>query len=546
MRKLATAAMAVPTIAGIYLATLGRRRNATRLIVGILVFALAGAGIYVASGTRPTTATPPSVAVPLTNAAFRTAVSTGLELDAPISVEFSTPMDRASVAASIQVEPVAPVELDWDTSGRILTISPAGAWAPDTLHAVTVKAGALARTGRPLARPVRSAFLTRPATGADFAATVATGKRVRVDTGFTIAFSAPVEVASLAAAFETVPPVAGTLTPADGVARGRAFTFTPLSRLQPDTRYELRLSGVRTADGEVLADARFAVRTAKAPAVLRFRPRAKSTDVPREAAISVRFSQPMDRASTKKAFSIEAGGKAVPGKIRFAENDTVIVFVPSSRLPYSAKVVARVADTAESADGTPIAGASAGSFTVEKKPAPPKPKAAPRTTRTTTRSSGGGGSTGGGGSWGSVERYYLKLMNCTRTGGWVTSSGSCSSPGGRNVAALRLDSGISSKVARPYAKLLATRGLCSHYANGGPDDRLRRAGYTSYRWAENIGCRSGDPFKAVLGTHLYFQSEHSYNGGHWVNMMNSQYDRAGIGVYVSGGRVRLVVDFYHP
>ena len=32
-------------------------------------------------------------------------------------------------------------------------------------------------------------------------------------------------------------------------------------------------------------------------------------------------------------------------------------------------------------------------------------------------------------------------MNCTRTGGWVTSSGRCSSPGGRNVAPLKLDSG---------------------------------------------------------------------------------------------------------
>jgi len=42
----------------------------------------------------------------------------------------------------------------------------------------------------------------------------------------------------------------------------------------------------------------------------------------------------------------------------------------------------------------------------------------------------------------SVEVYYLKLMNCTRTGGWVTSTGGCSSPGGRNVAPLKLDSGI--------------------------------------------------------------------------------------------------------
>ena len=51
---------------------------------------------------------------------------------------------------------------------------------------------------------------------------------------------------------------------------------------------------------------------------------------------------------------------------------------------------------------------------------------------------------------------------------------------------------------------------------------------------------------AVLGSHLFFQSEKSYNGGHYVNLMNAKYDRVGIGVWVSGGRVRLVVDFYHP
>ena len=53
---------------------------------------------------------------------------------------------------------------------------------------------------------------------------------------------------------------------------------------------------------------------------------------------------------------------------------------------------------------------------------------------------------------------------------------------------------------------------------------------------------------AVLGSHLYFQSERSWSppGGHYVNLMNSQYDRVGIGVWVSSGRVRLVVDFYHP
>ena len=126
-------------------------------------------------------------------------------------------------------------------------------------------------------------------------------------------------------------------------------------------------------------------------------------------------------------------------------------------------------------------------------------------------------------------------------------SGSCSSPGGRDVAPLIAQRCRSApRCPRPYAKLLATRGICNHFIGGTPGDRLRRAGFTSYRWGENLGCRSGNPFSAVLGSHLFFQSEKPYNGGHYVNLMNAQYDRAGIGVWVSGGRVRLVVDLYHP
>ncbi len=158
--------------------------------------------------------------------------------------------------------------------------------------------------------------------------------------------------------------------------------------------------------------------------------------------------------------------------------------------------------------------------------------------------SGGTGAVSG--SWKAVETYYLKLMNCTRTGGWVTSTGACSSPGGRNVAPLALSAAISDRVSRPYAKLLATRNICSHFVGGTPGDRLARAGFATYKWAENLGCLGGEPYWSVLHTHLYFQSEKSYNGGHYVNMMNALYDRVGIGVWVYSGRVRLVIDFYHP
>ena len=190
-------------------------------------------------------------------------------------------------------------------------------------------------------------------------------------------------------------------------------------------------------------------------------------------------------------------------------------------------------------------------FTVVPKPVTKaKAKAAPRrsSTKVTKPSSGGGGTTSA--PWLSVEKYYIQLLNCTRTGGWVQADGSCKGYGSGTYSAyvkpLSLSSGISSNVSRPYAKKLAVGNDCSHFIGGDPGDRLRRAGYTSYRWAENIGCRSGNAYDAVLASHRYFQSEKDSNGGHWRNIKDSRFSVVGVGVWKSDGEVRLVVDFYHP
>jgi uncharacterized protein YkwD len=45
---------------------------------------------------------------------------------------------------------------------------------------------------------------------------------------------------------------------------------------------------------------------------------------------------------------------------------------------------------------------------------------------------------------------------------------------------------------------------------------------------------------------MFYQSEKPWNGGHYRNMMNAAFSHTGIGVWVAGGRVRLVVDFYRP
>ena len=151
--------------------------------------------------------------------------------------------------------------------------------------------------------------------------------------------------------------------------------------------------------------------------------------------------------------------------------------------------------------------------------------------------------------WWPEELFDLGLVNCTRTGGWVQSNGSCKGYGsGRYsayVAPLRHSKGLSDLVSRPYAKLMATKNVCSHFYTSTPIERMRAAGYSSVRnWGENIGCRSASYAKtAVLGSHLFFQAEKSTGGGHWKNMKNSAFHWIGIGVWKSGSRVRLVNDF---
>jgi uncharacterized protein YkwD len=543
LHKATVALLAVPVRVAAPLGALLRRSILARVSIACGLAVVIAIGIGAVARPTPTAANPPTAIVPLTQGAFATSIATNRSVTEPVHITFSTPMEPGSVASAVQVEPDTAVQLTWGADGTELTVAPKDAWAAGVFHTVTVEPGALARSGQPLTKPVRAVFLTRGVTTATVAASDTVGARVGLDSGFLVSFARPVDASTAATGIRLDPPTSGTVqaaaqpgAPTDGPVR---YAFVPDQPLRPDTDYRLIVSGVRDVDGLSLGTVRLDVHTVSAAGVVRFRPAAGTQRVAREAVISVRFTDRMDRRSAAQAFSATVAGKRVPGTISWAEADRVLVFTPTGLLPYGATVSMDVATSARSVAGVPIAPTAHGTFRTVAKGVAPKPS--------TTRYTGGAaGHAVGGGSWAAVETYYLGLMNCTRTGGWVTSTGHCSSPGGRAVAPLRLDQGISSKVSRPYAKRLAVGNDCSHFIGGNPGDRLRRAGYSSYRWAENIGCRSGNPMSAVLGSHLFFQSEKSYNGGHYVNLMNAKYDRVGIGVWKYGTRVRLVVDFYHP
>jgi hypothetical protein len=150
-----------------------------------------------------------------------------------------------------------------------------------------------------------------------------------------------------------------------------------------------------------------------------------------------------------------------------------------------------------------------------------------------------------------AERYLLKLINCTRTGGWVRANGTCSGYGSGRYSVYRrplaFHHGISRDVTRPYARLMARRQVMSHTLGGTTlPERLRRAGYRFAACGENIGWTSKRPRAAVLAIHRIMQAEKSYNGPHWRNIKARVFRSVGIGVWRRNGKTWIATDFYTP
>jgi hypothetical protein len=486
-----------------------------------------------------------AAAQPTAVARVGAAVATGQGLVDALHFDFTSPMDTATVQAALAIEPAADLRFAWSGDGRTLQVRPSPAWRPATAYKVTIGPGARDLNGLELAGPVEASFVTRESVAARLAKSGAAGSQLAPMV--LVTFSRPVVVSSVGRAIKVSPAMPGTLSAMGGTSRGMGtrFAWRPRGSLHPGTSYTLSLAGgVIDEDGvRVAPAARLLLSAPRRPGIVRHRPAANATGVPASALLSVRFTERMDRRSTERAFAISGMVAARRGSFGWFEGDTVLAYDPRAALAAGRRYTVTIAGSARSARGVPLRAGAGPALSFSFRVA----GSSTRLTTTRTRT-GSGGSTATG--WRAVERYVLGLINCMRTGGTLQSDGDCigygSGKNGGYAPPLTIHAGISDRVARPYAKFLAVRAACNHFLDGNPGFRLRRAGYSSYRWAENIGCRSGNPYAAVLASHLYFQSEKSYRGGHWVNLKNPLYTTVGIGVWVSNGNVRVVTDFYDP
>ncbi len=78
----------------------------------------------------------------------------------PIELDFSQPMDAASVERAVAIQPATNVQYSWQDQNRRLKITPVNDLAPNTRYQVTVQPSAQTRSGRKLSQPAVVQFIT--------------------------------------------------------------------------------------------------------------------------------------------------------------------------------------------------------------------------------------------------------------------------------------------------------------------------------------------------------------------------------------------------
>ncbi len=548
MRKVLAVGGAAVVLAAFYLRVASRAGFAGRAVIGLVFGGLLVAAALGSNATPRAVAQLPPTFDPASVSGFISPILTGWGVSQPILIHFSAPMDAASVQAALRISPRAEVSLEWDATASELYVAPVVGWTPGTVYTVTVAAGARAEDGATLDPMPPAIVHVRPAATAELTATKLVGDdRIALDSGFLISFSRAVDLAGLRDALTIDPPTDGTFAFEGSRSSMPDVVWVPSAPLAPDTTYTVSLApSAVDLDGAPLADPpSLSVRTVGRPSVVRFRPRDKQDGIDPGQLVSVRFTEAMDRTSGRAAyhlFTLDKKGKRsevdlAKAKAWWAEGDTVLVVDPPGTLVRGTTYVAEVLPSARSSLDVPIsddpdAVASATFTVVPQEPAPTaRPPAAPKP-------SGEGSSTA---PWLAAEKYYLDLLNCTHTGGWLAWDGSCSGRGSNGLPPLILDSKLSDCASRPWAKYLAETNQLYHGDTGG---RFADCGYDVY-WGENVTSNTYDVYKGAISSVIFFQNEKgTSHDGHYVNLMNSRFTHAGIGIWRFNGRNRYVVDFW--
>jgi uncharacterized protein YkwD len=470
-------------------------------------------------------------------------IGIGVPTSNPVRVTFDMPMNRESVEGALVLVPSSGWRAAWSNDSRILSLVPTSRWMTDARYEIHIGGSATQQDGVPFVSPRRLSFTTETApvvtdfqlyyaeeepadrvrartqAEADSATTATPVEPVSQDTAtdvsaatrVTLGFSTTMNQSDVERRFSIRPFVPGTMS-----WEGNALVFEPSQHLDSGARYAVSVVGAHDLHGNRLSgDVSFSFTVRPGAQVVKVSPQGGAKDVT-PANIQVWFSQPMETAATADAFSLtDTTAKAVvAGSVAWNTAGTQLTFTPRSALTRGHAFKIALGVGARDLDRNAVTAEYA--FTTK---APPPPPAPIRPTGPPAPSD--------------VLQYALWQINQSRAA--------------YGFAPLVLDAAIT-KEATAYAWDLMNYNYFSHVGRDGShvEDRLRRAGI-SFSWSGENLCylNGGGGVKATLNwCHSVFMSE-PYPGyaNHKGNILGPDYKRVGIGIAISGTRIKIVWDF---
>ena len=469
-------------------------------------------------------------------------------------------MDPASVDANLALAPTVAVRTRWSADRCSVSVIPDGRWRTDARYLVAVGGAALRADGSNLGAPMHVSFTTQTApTVAEFQVRLAPsaeaekrsatpraiasaaytaadgsllGDRPLIDTpedtvadasagsGIRIGFSSAMDRADVESRFNISPAMKGTFN-----WRDNQLTFSPHDRLTPDTRYAVSLVGAHDAQGNRLSgDVAFSFTTHVEADLVRFTPARHARGVLAKQVV-IRFSEPMNSSATRRALRVVdfASRKPVRGSITWNSDRTKLTYLFTDDLPRGRMIEVVLGKAARDQDGNRVTV----SWTFRTKAPKAVPVAAPVPAGSAPRPP-----VSGPPAPADEVAYALWQINQSRAQ--------------YGFGNLSLASDVSA-VASAHAWDMINYGYFSHTGRDGSrtSDRLRRGGVSFGSSGENICYYSGISLRATLNwCHSTFMAE-PYPGyaNHIGNILSPRFNRVGVGIAQSGGKIIIVWDF---
>ena len=237
--------------------------------------------------------------------------------EAPITIAFDKPMNRASVESAFQITPKVSGAFKWNADDTQVQFVPTGqGFSRGELYSVNVLTTAQSTSGQLLGQPVEFAF---KAVGfLDVAQVLPADGSTDIDPAadITVMFNRPVvplvstqDQSSLPQPLVLDPPVKGT----GEWVNTSIYAFHPAERMQAGIKYTAKIpAGLQDPTGAVLQkDVVWSFSTTN-PFVVAMQPNDGETNIWIDRPVMVTFSQPMNHASAEAAFSLHQGAADGP------------------------------------------------------------------------------------------------------------------------------------------------------------------------------------------------------------------------------------------